>query len=387
MKKSILFSMLILVTLFLSAPVSAAMDYTAIIERESQWIASLQQPSGAIVMTRNRTVTWNNNEYYKIDPYNANLAVTGLLTNPSPGTVAVARNWINWYLTHLNTNDYNKLNGTIYTYLADPKTGAEYSTNTYDATDSYAATFLSLLKVYAKVSRDTQYLAANRATIESIAGAMLATMQSDGMTYAKPDNQKKYLMDNCEVFSGLAGIAYLESEVFNDNKKARGYNNQRDAVQKAIETRLWNSNTQNYDQTAGVPSSWLTFYPDTVSQMYPIWNGVIPANSPVAKNLYGQLCLSFPGWPSIDTTDNFACAMVSYSAAMIGDQVSVDIFLANVRNRYIDQNHPWPWYNAEAAFAIGAAAMHISPAPPPENEVVPAVMVGAAFLAFGPRRW
>jgi len=370
-----------------SAPAYAGIDYGAIIERESQWIASLQQPSGSIVMTRNRTVSWNNSEYYKIDPYNANLAVTGMLTNPSPISIAVARNWINWYLTHLNINDYNKLSGTVYTFIADPKTGAEYSTNSYDATDSYAATFLSMLKVYANVSRDTKYLAANRAAIETIAGAMLATMQPDGLTFAKPDNKKKYLMDNCEVYAGLDGIAFLESEVFSDNKKARGFNHQKEILQKAIQTKLWNNFNGNYDQAEGVPSSWLTFYPDTVSQMYPIWNGVINPTGSAAKNLYGQLNLSFPGWPSINTTDNFACAMLGYSAAMVGDQVSVDIFLANVRNRYIDQNHPWPWYNAEAAFAIGAAAMHVQPSPPPNNDVVPAVMIGAAFLAFGPHRW
>src|SRR5690348_7349138 len=95
-----------------AAVCSASVNYSDIIESESNWIASLQEPSGAIVMSRDNTSSFQGVDSYKIEPYFANLAVIGMLDNASDANLEAGRKWIEWYFNHINLPDYNGLNGT-----------------------------------------------------------------------------------------------------------------------------------------------------------------------------------------------------------------------------------------------------------------------------------
>jgi len=335
----------------------AAVDYSGIIESESAWVADLQQPSGAIIMTRNHTFSWNGLQCYKIEPYFANLAVIGLLENPSITNIEVAKNWITWYLGHLNNPDYNGLYGSVYVYYADTTDNTEHSSTTYDSTDSYGATFLTLLKKYYDVTGDSTLLINNREKIEKIADSVIATQQSDGLTYAKPDYKIKFTMDNLEVYEGLKSIEYLERYVFNDSTKADYYKNKKNLCFDGIERYLWNNTSKSYDKYLNSSSDLSVFYPDATCQVFPIWNDVIDSRSLRAEWLYFKLNTEHYGWPYLNTSDDFPWALLCYTAALMGDKDRVDIFLKNVKDTYIDQGHPWPWYNMEASFTIRAAKL------------------------------
>lgn len=352
------FFRIVLTGLFLfviTASASASVNYSEIINKECAWLKSLQLPSGAVVMTKNSTFAWKGGKYYKIEPYFANLALIGLLDNPTNTNVTVVKNWLSWYFNHLNMPDYNKVNGSVYVYYADTNGGAEHASNEYDSTDSYAATFLTLLKKYYVVSGDRQYLLDNKTNIELIASAMLSTQQSDGLTFAKPDYQIKYLMDNTEVYEGLDSVAYLEKTALNDNTKAAFYNQKKSKNLSGI-GKLWYKTGNCYDVYQGCHSTLTNFYPDATCQMFPIWTNVISAGDARAKALYDKLNANFPGWPTLSTPDAFPWAILCYSAAKLNDKTRVDTFLSSVKTKFIDTNHPWTWYNMEAGFTIRAAA-------------------------------
>jgi len=351
------------IVLSMDVPVIAAtggtggpfVDYSAIIETEANWIASLQQASGAIVMSRDKTYIWNGKECYKIEPYFANLAVIAMFENPTSENIGVVKKWIEWYMNHLNNPDYNGIYGSVYVYYVDKLDNTEYSAATYDSTDSYAATFMILLKKYYKITGDDILLITNRTKIEQIANVMIATQDVDGLTYAKPDYKVKFLMDNTEVYEGLSSIEYLERVVFNDLDKAEYYKNKKELNFNGIEKYLWSNLDNNYKKDASSTTNWATFYPDATSQLFPIWTGVISPESLRAKDLYFKFNSHHYGWPYLSTSDSFPWALIAYTAAVLNDKDRVDTFLSNVFTKYITTGHKWPWYNMEAGWTILAA--------------------------------
>ena len=343
----------------------AAVDYSEIIEQESAWIESLQHPSGAIVMTREHTYELEGKQYYKIESYFANLAVMGLLENPDPGKLQTTHKWMDWYITHMNAPDYNGVHGSVYVHYADPVTQAETATpgslthGNYDSTDSYAATFLSLTRKYIESGGDRSFVIENKAELETIAGAMLSTLQPNGLTWAKPDYAIAYLMDNAEVYKGLADIEWLERQLFSDSVKGNEYGLQKEATLAGIEL-MWNAAKDNYDfyecgHCSGGASDWSSFYPGATAQMYPIWHNILAPTSERAIHLYQKLNDSHPGWPQLSKPDAFPWAILAYTGALMDDKERVDTFLSSVKSAHLDQGRGWPYYNLEAGFTIRAA--------------------------------
>lgn len=331
-------------------------NYSTIIEAEQNWIISLQIENGAIKMAGGPArYTDDGKAVYKIHPYFNNLAVLGLLEDPKPAVIDTAKKWIIWYLNHINDPDYNGLSGTIYDYEY-VEDGTEISKNYYDSVDSYAATFISLLKRYYEVTNDVNLLITNREKIEKIINAMIAVQDTDGLTFAKPDYQIKFLMDNVEVYEGLNAAEFIENTVFNDTAKANEYKAHKEALLNAIESKLWNASTNSYYPYLGSPeANWSTFYPDATAQLFPIAFGVIDPKSERAIYLYQKFNEFFPGWPSLKKPDLFPWAFLAYVAALMGDKSRVDTFLNTVNSQYITVGHPWPWYVAEAGWTIRAA--------------------------------
>ncbi|CAH1217611.1 hypothetical protein PAECIP111891_04602 [Paenibacillus allorhizoplanae] len=356
-KKTIAFVMVLLLSVSASSISFAHVDYSGIIESESNWVAGLQQPSGAIVVSKTNTFLWppvTGATSYKIEPYFANLAVIGMLENPSAANILVAKNWINWYFNHLNQPDYNGINGSVYVYYANASTGVETSSGGYDSTDSYGTTFATMLKKYVEVSGDSTLLINNKAKIEMAVDGSIATLQTDGLTYSKPDYQIKFLMDNVEVNEGLASMAWLENNVLGDSTKGTYYSGKKSSNTTGIES-LWNTGNNNYNSSAGQPSNWGVFYADATAQVFPIWTGVILPTSARAISLYGSLNSNYPGWPNLSTPDAFPWAILAYSGSVMEDSTRVNTFLTNIRESYITTGHPWPYYAMEAGFTIRAA--------------------------------
>src|SRR5581483_5371650 len=167
----------------------AVMSYSADISADQTWLATQCQADGAIQYTTS-----------KINPYFGNLAARGMLDPTSP-QLALVKKWIQWYIAHLNigTDPWGTgTDGTICDYhTSGGVTGSSFGTA--DSTDSYAATFLTVVwNYYNAPGADQAYIASIQTQLDNIGKAAIYTQDSDGLTWALPTFHIKYLEDNSE---------------------------------------------------------------------------------------------------------------------------------------------------------------------------------------------
>ncbi len=334
--------------------------FREIYETEIEWLASLQLDNGAIPMTPVK------NGEVRMNPYFADFAALALLDEADEYADEV-KAYMEWHFDHLNTaeTDYNGVDGTIYDYLITVKDGkatgetiAMYKRNySYDSTDSYAATFLSVLNKYYEKTGDGEYIIAHAEEIERIINALFATFHK-GLTYAKPDWRVKYLMDNCEVYEGLLAASELYNKVLSDRDEA--YKATEDkcsaaAVEVAdtIESQLWLPALGHYQVGAwkiiGTTSdvfSWKKYYPCATAQLFPIIHGLIAPNTERANMLYDKFCESY-NWESFEYDDVFYWGANLQAAVMMNDIDRVVTYMTNYAE--LTDDHAYPLYNADAA--------------------------------------
>lgn len=336
----------------------ASAMYQKIIDAEAEWIASLQFENGAIP-TYSKPIS-NYKGKYKVVPYFTNIALLGLLEKPEYKDVV--KDYMDWYFAHLNQGKGpDAPDGSVYDYEFETDRLTETATQDFDSTDSYASTFLNVLRKYAEVTGDTAYVADHKEEILMIASAMLSTQETDGLTWAKPTYKVKYLMDNTEVYKGLKDMEWMAERIFADSTEAAKFKELKEKVHTAIQSELWIENKNMYSpgKTDGgslLNPDWQTFYADATAQLFPIWTGVIEPNSERAVQLYNSFNEHHPGWPTLDKQDAFPWAMIAYTAALMGDKVRVDQFFQSIEASYVDQDHPWPWYVMESGLTMLAAA-------------------------------
>ena len=332
---------------------------TTVFETETAWIASLQLENGAIPMTKNAngTVTMN--------PYFADIAALALLDNAEKYAENV-KAYMDWHFSHLNTTetDYNRMDATIYDYnntLENGKIVKEESKGTYDSTDSYAATFLTVVNKYYEKTGDKEYVIANADDIARVAEAMLYTLQM-GLTYAKPDYKVMYLMDNCEVYEGCVSAAKLlkvisaESSAYDITTTKVDYAAK--WIKSTIESKMWNAEGKYYepglftDGSAAFEFTWNEFYPCATAQLFPIVHGLIAADTIRAKELYDTFSATFD-WAGYNIPSEFCWGSNVYAAALVGDVDSVIEYMTNYAPGML--LHSYPLYNADIARVAMAA--------------------------------
>ncbi len=169
-----------------------AMAPEAEIRQHADAILSKQLSDGAIVHKQS-------GDQITISPYAGNYAALGLFEayqiTGDKKYLEGGIKWTDWYFKHMD------LRGVIHDYEG---TANDYkSTGKYDATDSYAATFLMCVNMRRMLTKDHRFVMRETGKIFGAHKAMLATLDVDGLTYAKPDSPYKYVMDNAEVFEAL----------------------------------------------------------------------------------------------------------------------------------------------------------------------------------------
>ncbi len=337
-----------------------------VFETETAWLSSLQLSNGAIPMT------YSANGELRMNPYFADFAALALLDKAEEYADNV-KAYMNWHFGHLNTaeEDFNGLDGTIYDYVITMKDGQivneavsrPENADSYDTTDSYAATFLTVVYKYFCKTGDSDYLVTHAKELKRIADVIFSNFQ-DGLTYAKPNHRVKYLMDNCEVYEGVIAATGIFKEIVLCGKTE--YTSVRDdcgelisVIKDNINNRLWNYMGGYYKPgiTAyvDVPTkvfSWNLYYPQATSQLFPIICGVIEPDTIRAQNLYGKFCESYE-WESFDYPDDFYWGANVYAAAIMNDVERVTAYMTNYAE--LMDNHAWPLYNADAARTAMAA--------------------------------
>lgn len=325
--------------------------YDKLITYESDFIMAHQLDDGALAMSSNKGVPG-----YKIVPYFANIAARALLANPTAARITAVKNWMVWYMTHLNAD------GSVYDYYATNYTGAATLTSTgdFDSVDSYAATFFTLAKLLCDASpADKDWLKTNYSEqLKKIGEALIMVVQGDGLAIAKPTYAIKYTMDNAEVNEGMKDMVWLSQNIITGGETAKWQTLLTNNT-NGIETGLWNVANNNYFMYAGGAAiNWSIFYADATCQLYPIWCGVIDPNSARAISLWNTFNTNYPDWSTgkIYDAGGFPWAVISYAAAVINDKGRTETYLNYVQTFTNAGNQPTAnWYNLEAAFVVLAA--------------------------------
>ncbi len=302
--------------------------------------------------------------YFDVVPYTVNLAITGLLGTDVPGKLAVAQNWIRWYLGHLNPD------GSIsnYWYQADGSAertcllpGNYFLCDYADAADTTAATFLGMVWAYHEAGGDATFLKDNRTSIEKIGGLVLSLQQKDGLTWAADSVRVKFLMNNSEVYWGLRAMASLEHELFS-NQQAGVYNDAAERVRRGIDKSLYNQRARlyrvaQYEYGATLEADLDQWYEGTVTLAWPSLFGVISASSDRARQQMAALNGSWdgnlnPDW-TVDVADptGFLWPSIGHAALLSGDCARARTHATFVKAQKFP-SMDWPWTVEDAGWLL-----------------------------------
>lgn len=223
----------------------------------------------------------------RVSPYFANLYALSLVRH-GLGSGEV-RDYVGWYLDHLNYPDRHGLTGTIDDMDVRPG-GRLVRTGGYDSVDGYAGTFLLLLDEWEQSGGDRALLEANRTRIQDVAWLLLRLQDPDGLVRALPDANARYLMDNCEAYAGLLAYDALSRRLGWDTGPRHRI--AAEDVREAVLGRLTDAPGRRFHwaDAGGVPhrSDWDVFYPDALAQLFPILYGVVDARSELAQHLWRE---------------------------------------------------------------------------------------------------
>lgn len=335
-------------------------DYRRIVDDEAYWVSTAQltctgDGRGAIAEARVQGPG-----RVSIHPYEANLSARGMLAAGSR-YFPMVKNYLRWYLAHLNRPDVNGVTGTVYDWDYDPTTciGAHQrhpltgAVPKYDSTDAYAGTFLSLVADYARRNpADHAYLRTRkvRADLESVADVVAATRGASGLSAATPTYHAEFLLDNVEAARGLDDYAWLLGSALGEPERSARRAREAADVHAAIETRLWTgSRTPGmYGWAADqLEPSWTTWYPDSLAQAWPVWDRL---GSPERRSaLWTGLTAAWPRWaastPSYGSgaIEHDPNAGIAYAAARVGDKAALDDYLVRSEANWIATGRPPPW--------------------------------------------
>src|SRR5947209_16501058 len=338
---------------------AAAQNYQTNITAASNWLASTSNPrvtlaDGALVDGANST---------RIMPYFSNLGAMGF--TKTPAHYSNVKNWMEWYWNKVSwpdkwgiygsINDFDVGSNGAETPVPDPDAQGNHHP---DSTDSYAGTFLSLAYAYyntgdsAARSYITSIQPPNSNRLDYVGEVVVHTKQSNGLTWARPDYNIEYLMDNCEAYRGLRDLANLYT-AYGLTTQASFYNTHADQMLNGIQTALWNSANNDYywyttDSGSSGTVNWNVFYPDAVSQLFPIAFGVIQPTDQRAINIWNTFQSHWRNqWTTLSTGDQYPWIIIGYVAALMGDTTDANTFINHLQttlhnNNFTgDANHLW----------------------------------------------
>lgn len=331
-----------------TSPTASARDTVrSDIADDANWVLQGQLPDGAIA--------WYVDKGH-ISPYLANYAAIGLAEarkqTGSSVYSAAAWSWLQWYAAHQDAS------GVVTDYNVD-STGAETSTGDEDSTDAYAGTYLSAIRATYLVDPDWQQLRSLHSSIAAAIGAIEATQDTDGLTFAKPSWPVKYLMDQTETYNGLVSAQTL-AIALGDRGLARRAGADAAAMRSGVAS-LWDPATGAYDWAKSgsvTTTDWTQLYPDALEQA---WIAGSPAiGSARARQLVSTFEQAQPLWDSPAATANVNggvgpvgyWSVAGWSLLRVGQTGQARAAANSIRTASLAANRDWPFTTGDAAELI-----------------------------------
>jgi hypothetical protein len=327
------------------APAAISQPVDPAVNANAAWILKSVLSSGAIQV-------YPDNPAQRIEPYFGNYAAMGLaraaVLTGNHAYAAASWNWLAWYAGHEGSN------GVVTVYTVNG--GVETSTGDEDSTDSYAGTFLSAAAMAFPLNPSR--LATLAGGIHGAITAILATQDTDGLTWAKPSYAVKYLMDNGEAYDGLIAAVHMELAL-GDARWAAVAATAAKAMYNGIQT-LWNPRTATFNW-AKFPgggtqtTNWAVLYPDAMEQASAVAFHVAGSHG---SSLISQFNAHQPSWA--------APAIVGYQALAALGQESGNGTIAGlngataINQSAIATSRAWPFNVSTAGeliFAVSGSAL------------------------------
>ena len=324
-------------------------NFKKICNEQLEWLSKSIFSNGEFVMHNSPT-----NGKYKIVPYFSNISGLALVNHEK--YLSIIKKYLQWYFDNINIPDKFGVIGTIYDYNLNIE-GVLESTNDYDSYDSYPATFLTLCMEYFKITNNKEIFWLNKEKLDYIVSSLVISIDKDYLSFAKPNYKIKYLMDNCEVYRGLIDGSYIYYQIYSDMIM---YNTLKDLAKNnynSIQNKMYSSKENTYYcaiDKLGIKNklNLNKWYPDAVSQLFPILYGVIDINSTEAKDIYNIFNQHQPNWYNENNTSDFPNAYVGYIGSLMKDHEKVNDFIKHCINKYINNENKWPWNTFECSYFI-----------------------------------
>jgi hypothetical protein len=308
------------------------------VRAEATWIRSAQLADGAIEAEPGAG---------EISPYGANYAALGLARAASElrdrADADAAWRWLAWYQAHQDAAGFV----TDYRVVA----GTETSTQTYDSTDAYAATFLSAAAATWQADSDETRLRGLALGIGRAVAAVEATQMANGLTRAAPGYQGQLLMDNAEVYGGLRSAAMLATALSEPALAVRATSDARRVA--AGVASLWNRAAGGFDWATSLNGTsstpyWTVLYPDAMENAWAVAYGL--ASPAQAASILLHLDRQQPRWAEPDQiAGSFAGGAVAPQPVGYWPVAGWALTLTGQQSRA---------FSAAATISSGAAAEH-----------------------------
>ena len=342
----------------IAAPAASAAAATGIrassvvqsnIADDADWLLQGQLPDGAIA--------WYIDKGH-ISPYLGNYAAIGLAeARKQTGVTAysdAAWAWLSWYAAHQDAN------GFVTDYDVDA-TGVETSTGDEDSTDAYAGTFLSAVRAAYTVDPSISQLRALQTSISAAVGAIEATQDVDGLTWAKPTWHVKYLMDETEAYNGLLSAADLARALGDSTLRNRA---SADASKlKTGIASLWDAPTGAYDWAkndgGGLNSTdWNVLYSDSLEQAWVAGSNAV--SSTRARSLLNTFAAAQPDWNSPNAVADMSGStgtvgywpVAGWALLHVGRASEAASAADSIRSAAIGNGRAWPFTTGNAGQLI-----------------------------------
>ena len=321
-----------------------------------------------------------------VDAYRGNFAALGLLA-AGPAYYPNVERWAKWYIKHLNWPDNLNQAGTVYWYDVDPHACTEVRSTTskglttpgYDAQDSWAASYLTLIAAWAKVDPDDAdpFIVNRSHDLGAIANAAYSMLQpNSGLTGAKVNWTAQYLMDNSEVVQGLSGYIWIAANVLQDQNTVNQWTPRMQGINAAIQTNLWQQCGDGfYCDAYGDSSHTLVacspmqtsdtdyeyFWDGGLAgeaQVWPAFAGLAQNQSTAVFHALNEYCPTWKTMAGLPTNASgytlLPDSAIGLAAALIGDTADANEWMKNAEMQWIS-NPQWPWTVFEAGNAIRTA--------------------------------
>lgn len=272
------------------------------------WISTLQyktasESNGAIPISDGIAVYEKGTDrpLRRVVPYFAHLGILGVLDSNDARRLTMTKNWITWYLSHIDQttgvplDTWYSLDGAYSTTCPVP--GDISQCAVVDAEDSSVALFFVILDAYVTASGDKAIITTNSVAISRLATKLVSLIDTkDGLSFAKKTYPVKYTLDNSEVYAGLLSLERL-NVVSGYTLAKKGYFN---TLAIRIKNTLVATNSIGMTSASSslfywakdgagtkTPSSLAVWYPDSMAQYWPYLFGVV--NGAVATSSYQQV--------------------------------------------------------------------------------------------------